>query len=348
VTAQTGGGFVTNVFYGTTAELQGFSTSNCFGSTGPGKTVNVTVAGVGATEAASLALGTALLQVQGGLPAPTAFQGVPDGTVDLLGARGTFSLTTGLTLNRLFAQRGINPAAGSTVNVDFNGANSLAPVPATVTINNIGADQALVQIYYRTANQSQLFFGDLPSTSTSRNIGGFPTVAGSFHQVGVIALGGGQVPDRARGVQIINAAMANRVITLPSELGTVTVTTAATTPTLRLTAQIPSSQYNSQWNISFSQGSGASSRTTVITASNGFFVTPPTTVTLSVPDLSGTAGYDINWGLANTTTNWQAFGFSQSGFGTQGQWQENAMTTFAYRTGTFSTEEEQAAKHERD
>jgi hypothetical protein len=235
------------------------------------------------------------------------------------------------------------------VAVDFNGANSFAPVPATVTINNMGADQASVLLLYRTANNTQMTAGfDLPATTTTRNIGGFPTVAGSFHTVGVVATPSGQTPDRARAVLVTNAAIANRVITLGSELGVATVTTAGTTPTLRLTAQIPSSQYNSQWSVSFTQGSGASLRTTVITASNGFFVTPPTTVTLSVPDLSGTAGYDINWGLANTNTTWMATAFALSGFGTQGQWQENAMIQYAWRTGTFSTEEEQAAKHERD
>jgi hypothetical protein len=293
------------------------------------------VAGAAPTDYASLALGTSSAASTLGITSP--FNNVPDGMIDLVAARGVIG--TAPTLNRLFVQRGLNPAAGSTVAVDFNGSNALNPVNATVQINNLGADQGTVAMTYRTANRTQLAYSfDAPGTSTNRVFGGFPAFAGSFHGLQVSALPNVSIPDRVRSMTLIHAAVANRVVTLGSELGAVTVGATATSPSLRLHAIIPPSQYSSSWSVSFTQGSGAQARVSSIQSTAGYFVATPTSVTLAMPDLSGAAGYEATWALANVTTNWFASAQSVSGFGSQGQWLDGAMITAAGRFGTFSTE----------
>jgi hypothetical protein len=153
VVARPAGGFELNARYGTTAELQAFGDVVCHGSTGTGKIVNAAVTGLGATDTALMALGTASTTTSAGSPPP--FTNVPDGAIDLVAARGSLP-GPGMVPNKLFIQRGITPVAASTVTVDFGGANALDAVAGAVTLANLGADQAVLSVGYRTANRTFL------------------------------------------------------------------------------------------------------------------------------------------------------------------------------------------------
>jgi hypothetical protein len=311
---------------------QGFNQVFCGGTTGTGKTVNVTVAGAAASDYVTMALGPSASFSFSGLSQP--FQNVPDGAVDLLAARAT---AVGQLPNKLFALRGINPAAGSTVSVDFNGSNALDPVSAQLTIANLGADQAAFVATYSSANRGSLGYAiDAQlSTATTRTFNGFPTSAGSFHTLFVTAYPNTQTPDRYRLAGVVFASVAAKTVTLGPDMSTVAVTAAATTPVLRPQAVIPTSaQYNSFWVMTGSQ-TGSAPRSASVQISAAYLGTIPASVTAVVPDLSS-AGYNTMWGLANTaSTTWSVTATGTSGLGALGQNQEGATIAVGARQGTL-------------
>jgi hypothetical protein len=331
VVARPAGGFEINIRYGTTAELQAFGDVYCHGATGTGKRVNVTVSGVAASDRALLGLGTASTSFALGSAPP--FDGVPDGSVDLVGARAS-AAGTAFVPDKLFIQRGITPAAGNTVTVDFAGTGALDPVSGTVTVANLGGTQAVLSTTYRTANRTLFqYSSDAPSASFDRPFVGFPTFPGSFHLVQVVA----QSADRVRGAAAIHAAVGNRTLTLGPELGSITVAQAGTSPPLRLEAVVPATDYGGRWAVTFFQGAGAQYRSAHVQATSGYVGGSPSAVTLVVPDLSTAAGFNDLWGLAEAaTTSWLAMGQNAAGLGAQGQWQDGGTLSWASRAGTFS------------
>jgi hypothetical protein len=331
------GGFQTYVWHGTTTELQGHGRAICYGSEGTGKTVNVDVVGADPTDYLTLGLGTSSASFSMGVA--SAFEDVPDGTVDLVGSRATIS-SAGFSLNKLFVQRGLTPAAGSTVTVDFEGASAIDPVTASVTLDGLGSDQAVMSSIYRTANQTVLPYAfDTPNASTDRSYAGFPTFSGSFHMLQVTAMPSTASFDRQRTAGVVFAAVADRALTLGPDLGEVAVTTVATTPNVRPRAVIPTlAPYDQTWNFVATQSAGGS-RGVVVQMSSGYLGEASATVTLTVPDLSGAAGYDPTWGLQpGSAINWVATGQSTTGFGSQGQFADGATTLFASRLGMLSNQ----------
>jgi hypothetical protein len=333
VTTDAAGAFTTTVRYGTTAELRDFTAVFCFGATGTGKSVNVSIIG-GGGEHVLMGLGTSPSVAPTGTPV-AAFQNVPDGTVDLIAARSSV-VGSARVINRVFAQRGLSPAAGSGVTVNFNGPTASDPVTAPLTITNLNFDQASVSSIYRTANQTLVLYGfDAPSTSASRTIAGFPEFAGSFHLMQVSAAPNLSSYDRLRTAGVVFAAVAPRSIALGPEMGSVAVSTLASGPTLRLQAVVPtSSPYHHSWSFTTTQGSGAQARSAIVQMTSGWLGSVLGSVTIDVPDLS-TAGYQLDWGLrSNVSTNWSAIGQSTTGFGLQGQYAEGAVMLLGGRFGT--------------
>ena len=335
VVAGAAGGFELHAHYGTTAEAQALGEVLCYGSTGTGKSVNVIVSGTVPTDVTLLGLGTSSTTSSLGTGPP--FSNVPEGSIDLVGARGSF-VGSALVHNKLFVQRAITPTAGSTVVVDFNGSNAVAPITGTATVVNLGADQATVSGAYRTPNRTFFRYAfDTPSTAASRSFGGFPTSAGSLHLVQVDAAPNFQSFDRKRTAAAIYAAVGDRTLTLGGDLGAVAVAQAGVSPPLRLEAVVPTTSYNGAWSVTFWDGSGAQYRSALVRATSGYIGGTLATVKLVVPDLSTVAGYNNSWGLAEAeTTNWFVVGQNAVGFGAQGQWQDGATLQSGARYGTFS------------
>jgi hypothetical protein len=334
VTAVTGGGFQTTVRYGTTAELQALSELLCFGSTWAGKSVRGSVTGLAFGDAFTVALGpSAATGVLG--TAPT-FQNVPEGVVDLIGARSTLG-NDRFVVTRLFAQRDLTPAPGSTVTVDFNASSAVTPSTAVLTINGLGSDQAVMSTSYRTANRTFLSYATdvSSSTATSRTFIGFPPFAGSFHVLQVVANPG---LNEMRTAAIVFGTVAAKTITLGPDLDPVAVTTASTTPTPRFQAVIPAdAPYNHLWTFGARQGNGSTFRGVAVHTSAGYVGGSPATVTVLMPDLGGASGYLSDWGLRSVSTTWQATGHFQRGIGVAGEFSEDALMLSAGRVGTITS-----------
>jgi hypothetical protein len=280
-----------------------------------------------------MALGSAVSFAFPGTP-PQAFQNVPDGSLDLLGARALFNLQTGsLTVNKLFAQRGITPAANSTVTVDFNGSNALDPVTGALTINGLGADQGTFTGFYFSGNGSSLPLSleSQPSASTTRTLVGFPTVAGSFH----VALFTVSATGRTRSQTLFYSTIGAKTLNLSPDLGAPTVTAAATAPILRLQAVVPSvAPYNTSRNATFAQGT----KRVYVQSTAAYVGSVGATVTLAVPDLG--SSYQAIWGLSDASTDWTVNASALAGFNTTtGLPLDGATQTSAGRSGTYAPQQ---------
>lgn len=329
---QTGSSFATTVMMQTAAEIAASATSECVNNPGTGKTVTGSVAGLGATESAAINLGSAAASVN--FPATTfSLAGVPNGSLDLVAVRSGINLTTFATEpNKMIIRRGLNQAAGSVIPVlDFGAAEAFAPQASTLTLTNLGTDNAFVQSLFVTGGGTTgvAFNGGIPSNSTTRTIYGVPTAnlgSGDLHEISVIAQNAGSSSSRI--AQTYFRTFGARTLTLGPTLNAPTITTSLTASVLRPRAQgTLQAEYNQAVTVSFQQGT----RSVTISVSKGY-LGAATTYDLEVPDLSPT-GYLAAWGLTPTGT----VTYSMTGIGGVGSAISDGTTvSLASITGSFA------------
>jgi hypothetical protein len=330
------------IIYGTQAELSGQGSAQCL--PGTGKTVNGTVAGVGALQSATVSLGTAAAGAVGGT---FQLKNVPDGALDLIAGRSTTSQTTFLpTLDKLIIRRGVNAADNSTLPVlDFGAAEAFDPVQANLTIANLGTDVAFVtSSYFTSAGSGSSGAGlssiSLPGSGPFKYFGvpAAKQAAGDLHVAIAFALASLTAFDQTRFGALYFKDATDRTITLGAALNIPTVSTAATTPYVRFraTAAIQAA-YNKNLSLSFTQSNTTVARSVSITATEGYLA-GLATYDFTIPDFTGTAGWDNNWGpKVGISTTWTAtaVGFTGVGFGT-GSPLEGATFSGATRQGTIT------------
>ena len=336
-------GYDLTIVYGTQSELNGQGTQICL--PGAGKTVNGTVAGVNAAggQAATVSLGPSVADAS----AAGTFQltDVPDGALDLVAARSTTNTTTfSTTVDKLIIRRGVNAGNNSTLPVlDFGSAEAFDPVQGNLTIGNIGSDLALVLTSYFTAAGSGAAGATvggsfIPGTGPFKYFGvpASKQVAGDLHLALAIAFPGLTSTDQARVAALYFKDPTDRTVTLGAALPAQTVSAAATTPYVRFRATGPiPAEYGKLLNIEFIQGTAA--RSVNITATEGYLA-GAATYDITVPDFSGVAGWDNNWGpKVGSQTQWQVFtyGFTGIGLGSINP-VDGATFKGAFRSGTIT------------
>lgn len=294
-----GSGTAFNVIYGTAAEFTSFASAANVGRC-PSKSVNGSVANVGVTQIAQVALGYSQAIV---IPAiSTTFQlaAIAEGPQDLVAARSDPASAT----DAIILRRDVDvPDNGTLPVLDFNAPEALAPATGNVAVSNIGSDDGIVQtVFYGVAGSA---FGVLGSAT------GFTSTSGAkpYQALPLASLEPGEV-------QLLTAFAANGTATrtagrffrspvdytivLGPTLSTPTVTKAAATPYARPRVQLASqAEYNRTVMAFFSQ-SGLD-RTVNLTATSGYFGGAPTTWDVTVPDLSAVTGWDNAWGLQDGT-----------------------------------------------
>jgi hypothetical protein len=222
-------------------------------------------------------------------------EGVAPGIVDLVATRWTGG--TGAA-SRIVLQRGINPANGSTVAVDFAGSASFEPVTRTVTVNNAMGQQVGVGVNYVTSRGEFGMLENRTGTGFAFQFASVPAgqqVAGDLHLLSVSAVDNVQNPLQFRAAHRAFGAAADLTMTLGPALNPPTVTVAATQPYARLRAALPvQSQYASFFLAGFDQDSPGRSAQVQMSAG---YSQGAGTVTLEVPDLTGAAGWQNSWGL---------------------------------------------------
>ncbi|MEP6781970.1 MAG: hypothetical protein ABJC26_18875, partial [Gemmatimonadaceae bacterium] len=307
-----GGGFATTVYLQAKTDFAALAASECTSNPGGGKTVSGSVTGLGPLETASVSLGgAATAGVSAGLPNFT-LNNVLDGARDLVAARSTLNINTGAsTLDRLIIRRGLNQAANTNITpLNFAAAESFAPVTSTITINNIGTDQAALIYQFMPATGGSANLGFLfGTTGLTRATVGVPlaqTAAGDLHFTTINAVNA-LTPTTARlAILYYRDASVNHAVTLGSvpDLPTVSGTVASGLFLPRVQGTIPA-DYNSFVSAGFTQ----TNKSVSITASRAYFATNQ--YDLQAPDLGGLSGFNATWGLAqNTNTSYSVSFYS--------------------------------------
>jgi hypothetical protein len=318
----------TNVYYGTKAELTMRGVNDCPSATT--KNITGSVAGISGLDQGAIAFGNRSTIVVPAAGLTWALNAVPDGAHDLVASKIAYALSgTSISgsLAKVAIRRALNPASGAALPVIDFGTEGAAPASATATITNLASDQPLISVIYLTANGTTgLLYSDFGGSGTSRPIMGVPAslaIAGDLHIVTATALAPGALtnPDpivssTLRSATNIIGAIANTSFALGPALSAPTVTTVATTPYVRLKSVLPrQAEYNQQFYTNFSQ-SGTNARNVTIEATVAWVGAGSFDAT--VPDFSGVAGWDNNWGMkAGVSTVWTTNSTGFSGSSTQ-------------------------------
>jgi len=316
VTGNVTDGYGVVTFFGTQAELQGNGTSQC-PIPAATKTLNGSVAALALYETAIIGVaGSTGAASQAGLN----FQllRVRTGAADLIAARMLLSLTTGSqTLTKLIIRRGTNYADGSTIPVlDFGAAEAFDPATATLTVSNIGTDQASSLVAYQTGNGTTgvMSVGQTGASQTLYGVPGPKQLADDLHLLTVT--GSDLTATSGRYYLTYFRTLADKTVDLGALLNTPTITTLATTPYPRYRAAAAiQSEYGTQFSATFANTTtGANSRSWTITATRGYYGAAAS-YDLSIADFAGVGGWNDAWALLAGPTRVTITGAGWTGTG---------------------------------
>jgi hypothetical protein len=310
--------YSTTVVYATKTELASLGCALGEGTATGTKTVNGTMANVSASQLAQVAFAERQAFVTS---ANLNYQltGVPDGARDLIAGRAPSSSSAFLP-DKYIVRRALNPANSSSFAVlDFNAAEAQTAVSAAFTLNNVGTEDWQVGVDLLTSNLTTAllsFTSGTGGTNASTTYQALATAQRSASD-NVRIFGSAQTGNSERGASVQNTAtFGARTMTLGPALNTPTVTSVATTPSVRMRLQIASqSQYAGGMEASYSQDAAAE-RGVFVFMSSGYLGATPTTWDITMPDLSG-ASYLATYGLqTGTPVDWYVQGDSGIPVGT--------------------------------
>jgi hypothetical protein len=299
--------FTTYVEYATAAELTSeYSTCTQQAVTGS-KSLQGSIAGLGASEAAQISLGGVVSTVVTNF----SMAGVADGPLDLVATRLPnrplpFGPPTGLII-----RRALNLPTGSVMPVlDFSSAEAFTPASFDLTIGNLGSDAVSVGVSFLTNNQTYAtLFEDTAATVANRSYFGIPAsqlIAGDLHDVQLIA----GTSSSARFFETFTHALTDQTLTLGPELAAPTITVADSAPVIRPRIQsLIQPEYNSLLEINYCQGGPCQlvDRIATVVMTAAYLGSSATSWDATVPDLSKVDGFSAVWGLqAGAGVLWDA------------------------------------------
>jgi hypothetical protein len=274
------------------------------------KTVNGSVAGVGASQFAAMHLGFDE-DLAGGTAGDNLFQlqNVPLGPRDLVAALHDDATER---VNRFILRRGVNAADNSTLPViDFSAAESFAPASATATVTGLAGDVASVftglgTFYYPRLSQFRF------EVTTSVPYDALPAAQLAPGDVQrLVGYAQNCCEPQYRTVDVYFRNVVDRTLAFGPAAATPTISTVTGSSFARPRIQMPvQPEYNRSIEAFFSQGTGASERSAYYRASSDYYATAPTTWDLTYPDVSAVAGFNTAWAFQpGATTSWTVFVF---------------------------------------
>jgi hypothetical protein len=338
-------GYETWIQYGTAAELQSYGGGMC-PSTATGKTVYGQVLGMSPAEEVFVGLGYSRTATSVG---PYILTNVADGAHDLVASRHAIG---GSALpNKVIISRGLNPAAGSTLpSIDF-GTSGVATAAATLTVSGLGATPASVDVGFDTQNETS---AALTATTTSGagtaayyGVPDSSLIAGDRHSFTLSVMDA----QDARYLFTNYQHVANRTIAMSPVIATPAFTTVATAPYARINASFASqTAYNGSVFLAYGQQHSLTSYTgsdryLYLSVTAGYLGGAPATWSVSIPDLSGAAGFNSSWGLSGSFDTYYylfAFGDVPGNFGADG-----ATFALGARNGSFTSSASMSAARQR-
>ncbi len=271
------------------------------------RTVNGSVANVGASEQAIVTLGETATGVTPGFGTFPLYQlsNVGIGPQDLFAGRGAFSGAT-FALNKVILRRALSPADNSTLALlDFD-AEGFAPASANVTVTGLGADSAVVSsLFTARLGSGQLQAGGVLSDFYYRAASGAqPYAAIPLAQLNAndiqYLIAGATGANGGREAWVFFRNPLNQTLALGPELNTPTVTKLVTAPNARPRVQLASQpEYNRAIVAGFFQSTRNGG--VVVQATPGYYGGVPATWDVTMPDLSAAAGWNSAWGLQDGT-----------------------------------------------
>jgi hypothetical protein len=212
-------------------------------------------------------------------------------------------------VQKLILRRNVNYPTSIPL-LDFGGAESFSLAAQAIVPVNFGADQMYATESFVTANGATAPYLNRPVGAGAANggfgYGGMPDSLlqpGDLHALELIATPANSSSFRL-AVLLQHSIMRDTInsMTFGPTLNQPTVTSVATSPYLRLHAQLAAqSDYNSASKATFTQSANSVG---VITTAAYAGATPPNWA-IDIPDLTG-AGYDPVWALkSGTAVDWQ-------------------------------------------
>jgi len=297
-----GAGTDLNVIYGTLADFTAFGGTVNNNGCITNKVVNGAVLGVGATQAAIVNLGTSSALV---VPPQTGFalNDVPAGLQDLVATRNDIAT---FDVNWIILRRGLNPPDGFVLPTLTFGTEGFAPVSANVNVTNLGADTATVaSLFTGVRGSAFVFLSTIPdyiAATTAQPYAAIPSTQLTASEMQeVLAISSEKDNSRSgRTAGVYFTTVADRTIALGPKLSAPSVTKVVTAPNARPNVQLVSqAEYNRYIGASYSQA--GINRAATVFATAGYFGGVPATWNVTLPDLSGAAGWSNTWGLLDGT-----------------------------------------------
>jgi hypothetical protein len=300
-----------NIYYATRTELASNTDTECRGP----KTVTGTVSGLLTGQSARIAFGSADTTVSATQTAYT-LKSVPDRALDLVATRGTSTSGTQgtfFTPDRMIIRRSLTQANNSSIAaLDFL-TEGFATELSTLTIGGLLSGE---EIYFQNFLWTPTFTFGLIQTaapgSASATVHSVPAVqrvAGDLHELYVEAY----VATPTSVVGRAHIAYVDEIDNRTDNLGPVpsnsTISLLTATPYVRMRGQLVSQpEYPSFSRFSFLQGA----RTVLVGVSAAHLGATPVTWDATLPDFTGTAGFNASWmlGAGSTNTVFQADAYS--------------------------------------
>lgn len=301
-------GYNTSVVYATKTELA--SIGCALGDPAAGtKTINGTVANVSVSQFSDIAFADQAAFVTGSSP-NYQLTNVSDGAHDLVAGRAP-SASSSYLPDKYIVRRALNPASGSSFAVlDFNATEAQAGVSAAFTLNNVGTEDWQIGGELVTANLTRGLLSYVSGTGGTNAVSTYQALAASQRlttdNLELFAVAQAATGTSERGYQVQNVATVGaRTATLGPALNTPTVSSVATSPSVRMRTQLTSqTQYAGAIETYYDQGSPAT-RSAFVFVSSGYLGATPTTWDVTMPDLSA-ASYLATYGLqSGTPVDWR-------------------------------------------
>ena len=285
-----------NVFSVTRAEFSASTDRDCGGP----KAFTGSVAGLAAGQAYEVVMGSST--ATGTSFAPTfSLTAVNARPLDLMATRGTASGEF-LAPDMMILRRNLNLTTGAAIpTVDFSAPEAFAPAASNLTIQGLLAGDDIEM--HNTLWTATSTFGTAHSallTGGSTTLYSAPAaqlIAGDLHELFLDA--SQSTPSLITGRSYVEyfGAPADRTASLGPNVGTPTISTIAPAPYARMRGQITSQpEYNTFADFAFIQSpAGGGQRTIVVGQSAGYLGGAPATWDVSIPDFSGTAGFNATW-----------------------------------------------------
>jgi hypothetical protein len=299
--AELPGGFRTlSILYGAPSEL-GLVSDTAFQqcSAEAQRTVNGTVAGLGANDIALVTAGNSLRDFTSNEFGDTwQLRGALAGPQEFLATRGTVSNGV-VSLTKMILRRSPALPDGATLPVfDFESAEAFRPVVRNVTF--AGNDGSTVTAFtgLRTAHSNNfltfLAGGGATTTSPSFALPEDQLAPGEIQSVGATSVPVGNV---ARSVVVYSRAPVDRTLTFGATPSAPELSVVSTTPTVRLRARFATqADYDRYTSINFQQDD------TVLSLSmTRAYATLAGGYDLVVPDLTSAGEFDPRWTLRSGT-----------------------------------------------